>query len=363
MREFPRGSRRCRPHTFCLTSLEPACRLCRKRSPSPMNFRRLLATGLAIMTTGISIPWSAEACDQCRGAVACRHCAGGDDHGILDSLSSAAHLQQPRLPKFSLPRLPSLNTVLRNTLGQRPGNCASCGCELSEATGGCETREPSCGSELHEPSCGCEVHAPGCGCEVRAPGGYQRHIEGSYQGIEVYEAAPSGSQAASPPAPPSTPEIMDTLQRQPKQAQPLLPVPAAPGRPAPLPDNQVDPFRDDAAMRIRRLPARPAQHRSSSQPLRPTRDVQAAVEGGLRRVGDTGPSAGSGWELDEVSSSRLRATRTQPELNQALEVVTVSAIAPERIVSPGTQLPPRNLATPAGEHLQYSNPLRAPHFP
>lgn len=320
-----------------------------------MNFRRLLATGLAVMTTGISIPWSAEACDQCRGAVACRHCAGGDERGILDSLSMAAQRQQPRLPKFSLPRLPSLDTVLRNAWGQRSGNCSSCGCELNEANCGCEIREPGCGCELKEPS---------CGCELRAPGGYQRHIEGSYQGIEVYEAAPPGMHEAlppaSPPVPPPTPEIMDKSQRRHAEVQPLLPVPAAPARPAPLPDSQVDPFRDDAAMRLRRLPTRPVQHRSSPQHLSPSRDVQAVREGAHGRVGDAGPSTGSGWQLDEVASSRLRATSTQPELNQAPAVVTASATAPERIVSPGAQLPTRSWATPAEEHLQYPNPLRAP---
>jgi hypothetical protein len=309
-----------------------------------MKFFRMIATGLAALTASLSSSGSVNACDQCRSRTACQACARADDRGLLDSLSEAAQRMQPRLPRWTAPRLPSLDVALRQALGGRFASlgCASCGCELNG---------PSCGCELREPTCRCELREPTCGCELAPNSGYHKHPSD--------KTAPAPHQYLHDAAPLPVPV--------PRQVAPQTPPPYVVPQPIPQPlppkDSEVDPFRDDSASRLRRIPTRTIQYRETTPASRPTFDPQASQSGAQQRVSDSPHSTTQHMAFDEQSSSRSRSSAPAPitswgsvETNAEAqpEVVTASAVTPRRLIQSVAPLKPHSNHTP-----DLPNPLRS----
>ena len=338
-----------------------------------MKLRHVIAGCLASLALSDSLVQSLSACERCRGAHACSVCQPADDRGLLDRLDSILQCRRPVLPPMVVPRLPALNGNLCCTLSAR----AVCRCGAGPGCG-CELNEPGCGCELHEPGCGCELHEPNCGVEMSAVAGHpKQHSTYSELG-----AANSHQQAAPiverhkhahqnqklPSLPPAAPEQIEkgeligqpkidpyrgpamhrdsssppaAVERDSYRVQPLVPVPQV----APLPDSEVDPFRDESATRVRRLPARPVQHRQSQGDYRQSFDPQARHESVRISLSDdglsnphpasarpsqspTGVAQAQPRGLDPHGSSRLRGgSAVEPNnANQARlpEVVTAS---------------------------------------
>jgi len=309
-----------------------------------MKFCRIIATGLAALTASLSTCGITNACEQCRGRTACQACARGDDRGLLDSLSEAAQRLQPRLPRWTPPRPPSLDVALRQAFGARLAShgCATCGCEL---TG------PTCGCELSEPTCGCELREPACGCELAPDPGIHTQLN--------YGGAPLPHQNLHDRVPIPAPLPRPVVPQTPAPYVVPQPVP----QPLPLQDSQVDPFRDDSASHLRRLPTRTIQHRQTT-PARPqTFDPQASHSGAQQRLSDSPYTTSQQLALDEQSSSRLRLSKpASTQIMDAVDsraealpqVVTASAAAPRRLTQPAAPLIPQANRTP-----DHPNPLRS----
>lgn len=370
-----------------------------------------------ILLTAVALVWSGGglsllACERCDGRpqqTPCRQCGYSDDRGLLDLLDSAAGRMQDRMARVKLPTLP------------RPFRSraeASCGCELAPSCGceiapncGCEI-EPSCGCE-RAPSCGCEM-APSCGCELKPSCGCEM---APHCGCEMNAAQmpPVGNYYSTPaPVPHTSPAIpwnqplpnrqVESRPPQTRQTTPAWPVPPAYSAPSntgskpwtygsptskeavpqqntqpnhqphslprtqqspvldqgTLPDSQVDPFRDDSASRIRRLPAQTIQfQRQVNQPrsAQPaprsygqSYDPQASHGGGVHLQFRDNPSQ------DAVVTNR-HSYAHQPQVPEPEAVVPASAnMLPGRL--PALSSSRRIVPTPVETPAEQPNPLR-----
>ena len=306
-----------------------------------MSFRRFILASLTAMAVHAAAGRAAEACDACRGKTPCQTCAAADDHGLLDALDLAARRLQPRLPRWNMPRVPSLDTALQAAFGGVGGRSpqASCGCEL---------RGASCGCELQPPSCGCEAPS-GCDCHLSSRPSrniYDYEPADPWTSSEIVAPIPTPIPTAPTlpaPARPRTPHAppaihqpnsapahrvpQHPLQQPPGQVpQPTRPAPARVPAPMPLPDSQVDPFRDDTALRIRQIPARTIQHSQPASTYRSDYDPQASAGRVSTRLSDIEETPAPRWGLDDQRSSR---TRTVPAVTAATPaVVTAAGSAP-----------------------------------
>jgi hypothetical protein len=303
-----------------------------------MKFSRIIATGLAAFAASLTTSGFINACEQCRGRTACQACAGTDDQGLLDTLNAAAKRMQPRLPRWSPPRLPSLDTALRQALGGLTAGrgCASCGCEMNGPTCGCELQEPTCGCELREPTCGCELREPSCGFES-----HPSHSTSMDYHQHVHDPAPV-------PIP------------VPRETTPQSNAPYVVPQPVPLPDREVDPFRDDSASHLRRTPTRTIQYRQTRPTYRQTFDPQASHDGVQLRTSD---SLQERVALNGESSRRPRPQVNPPSQTSVAgsseefvpaEVVTASATMPRRLTQTARALPTQPHRTE-----EIPNPLRS----
>ncbi len=336
-----------------------------------MKFIRLITASLTVLALSLNASGLLEACDQCRGRMPCRACGTSDDRGLLDGLDRVAQRLQPRLPQLNLPRIPSLDTALKLAIFGRGGaaGCTTCGCELSE---------PSCGCESSQ-VCDCQRHA---GNDVSHEhhqffndSHYLQDVEPAQRQPQLppsatHQMAPYAAPTPAPqriplvepsvPARPSAPHI-DDYQRVPQfERHPSTPTPLQPRVPelVPLPDSEVDPFRDDAATRVRRIPSRTIQYRQPTSNYGQNYDPQASHDGVRLRWTDEAPTTSPRLALDEKSSSRTRSPQAtnQPETVVAVplpEVVTASGQAQPN--SPSTYYQPNSQTARPIEHR---NPLR-----
>ncbi len=312
----------------------------------------LTATPILGVSTGALL-----ACDQCEVQAKRGACQACDDRGILDGLNALAHRLQPRLPKAAKSKVNPLDRLLRDACSGRVGRTdssrqATCGCETSTSCG-CEI-EASCGCEM-EPSCGCEQQ-PSCGCEM-SMGAYDRNegaipLQAAPAPVAVERLAPQLLQNKTVPhthAQPAQPMPSRELQKVPESA----PSSKAPNEVVPLPDNEVDPFRDEGEARIRRIPARPVHYQTSVQNYGNRLDPQASKTPARVRMTDEATYDSSRLTLDANNSSRLRSARPDtPHRNLGSSVVTASGSVPQRIsATPNLRLQPR-------EETEQVNPLR-----
>lgn len=330
--------------------------------PEFMKFRRLIVASLTSLIASVPTGTLLEACEQCRGNNACHTCTTADDNGLLDLLDAASHRLQPRLPRVSMPRVPSLDTALKFALGGRPA--ASCGCEIIQA---------GCGCELHEPSCGCEAPT-GCSCHHQTEGGSVRHYEvhsfsepqhvSESLGIATRHTAPESEALPTPRVAPQTaprgsaqsgvPHINSyppAASPQPPARMPApsrVPVPS----PVPVPDSQIDPFRDDTATRVRQIPARPIQYRQVTPTYRQNYDPQASNGSGAHmRLSDDHAPAVDRIALDDQSSSRSRRVQEPAARSQAH--------APNVVTASGSSLHSYDQRQSQPTPLGPTNPLRS----
>lgn len=168
-------------------------------------------------------------CDGCSHS----HCKSCDDRGLLDSAGvffSRVHASLCAPPK---------------------GKCKH-GCD-----GKSVKNSPSCGCEV-APSCGCEA-APCCG----SPRGHVAHeIPAPQQfGTPVYQFSPRHPGSSEIPTrsnPTMSRAAPQTLTRPIYTPAPVPPT-VQPSPPASRPDSEVDPFSDDSASRVRKIPAKTIQ--------------------------------------------------------------------------------------------------------
>lgn len=312
-----------------------------------MKLCRYFAATLAALVVSVSMSDLLSACDLCRGRTPCRACGTSDNQGLLDALDRAANRMRPTLPRLNMPRLPAVGATLQFVFGGAVGcrSCATCGCEATEtgeATCGCELREPSCGCELHE-SCNCHTHA-----DASPPSSHHQHAYDSppiQRGAQTYAQPQMAPRPAPTPVPQATPYVEPyapnerynspaETYRQPAPYHELQPMPQRVPETVPLPDNKVDPFRDDAATRIRKIPSRTIQYRQPEAAYRQNYDPQASNEPYHARLSDDAPAASPRLALDDQSSSRSRGTRAAgpaftAEPQRLPAVVTASSIAPQ----------------------------------
>lgn len=307
-----------------------------------MKVIRFIAASLAATTLSLTASGLSLACDKCRGQTPCRACGTSDDNGLLDGLDRIAQRLRPRLP-----RLPSLDSALRIGFSDR-GHCdahATCGCELSEPTCGCELKEPSCGCESPE-SCDCRMHAGDSSHHLHQhvhqdalPGAnstpsqrylpYSQPVEPFAAPIPIPQRARENSRQA--PNVQLGPTNDHNIQPAPgSERQQLNPVqPKVPDL-VPLPDSEVDPFRDDAATRVRRIPTRAIQYRQPSTTHHRSYDEQARHDGVRIQWNDAlAPAASQRLSRKENSpdgrgSSQAFGQHSSAEARQS-EVVTAAA--------------------------------------
>ena len=316
-----------------------------------MRFNRKFAATMVAAVMSLTGGGLSLACDQCRGRTPCQVCGTSDDRGLLDGLDRVAQRLQPRLP-----RLPSLDSALRIAFSDR-GRCdsqASCGCELQGPTCGCELKEATCGCELKEPTCGCEAPE---GCD----GQYHTGINASQLPVQRHNA-----QAGQRPSPKQLPQTAPSTPHPPTPMAAPAPIPHQGPNPmqprvpelVPLPDKEVDPFRDDAAVRVRRIPARPIQNSHPSPDYSQNYGPQASRDSVRLRLSDDATAANPRMARDESSSNRTY-TATAAKLNGTAElrqpeVVTAAAESHEHSSAAYYQSSKPRATRP----IEIRNPLR-----
>lgn len=336
-----------------------------------MKVIRFIAAALAATTLSLTASGLTLACDKCRGQMPCRACATSDDDGLLDGLDRIAQRLQPRLP-----RLPSLDSALRIGFSDRGQSDAraTCGCELSEPTCGCELKEPSCGCESPE-SCDCRMHA--------GDNSHHLHqhvhqdplprVNSTPSQRRVPDAQPVGPFAAPIPIPQRAREEslrVPNVQRGPTNDHNTQPAPGSerqllnPVQPKvpdliPVPDREVDPFRDDSATRVRRVPSRAIQYRQPTPTNQRSYDEQASRHGVRIHWSDAiAPSASQSLTRKESSPDRAgssQAFRQQSSVEaRRSQVVTAAAETREQ---PSTGYYRSNSAT-TSRPIEIRNPLR-----
>ena len=286
---------------------------------------------------------SANACDHCKSK--CSHC---DNRGLLDiadSLFGKLHSQTKKVLSTGKPTSKSRNC----------DHAASCGCEV-EPTCGCEV-EPTCGCEV-EPSCGCESQ-PSCGCESSS--GYnppRRLPQAPAAPTHQHQHMHYPPQQSLPPQVQAQPPI----QSQPSPEQNFTPDPRnfTPAPPPPslqrTPDADVDPFTDDSATRVRKIPARAIQH-SQALPYGNSYDPQASSKAHFRlNDSETQPSRTEG-RLATNSSSRTRAVPTGSNRVASQDKAVKKSVV---VTASGTVLRPvpTSNARPLPSTAVPANPLR-----
>lgn len=284
-----------------------------------MKVRHFFAVCLAsVVWSGIANS-SLLACEECNSGHVCNACCQSDDRGLLDRIDSALVRRQPHLPRVCLPQLPSLRDTFQD------GLLGNCGCGAG----------PSCGCELSPASCGCEITPASCGVELS---GVARRPAAQWQ---------RNSNSPSQPDVPSPEIASDAFQprqqpvHRPQAATQVMPLQQhMPAETVPAPDNENDPFRDDSARVLRRVPAQSVQLRPSGRAYRQSYDPQARHESVRMSLSDQGlpgqrrnPTSLSqrpGTSLDAHGSSRQGnvAHDVQPSNQRPLPaVVTASGMA------------------------------------
>jgi len=296
-----------------------------------MRMRHFMAVCLASLAVSNSVPQSASACEHCRGGHVCSSCQPSDDRGLLDMLDSVLVRRRPRLAPVSIPRLPSLDGSLCRAMAGR----VACRCGAG----------PDCGCELNEPACGCELNEPTCGCELHQTGRYNSHGQASSRAATSPQPAlpyePLGesySESYCEPYMLSPPAAIEKDSDRIGAPQPLPVAPQPLHQPAeivPRPDSEVDPFRDESAGRVRRIPARAVQHTQSQRDYRQSYDAQARQEavrmsltddpmGGLPQMTEDSNYARR-QNLDTNGSSRRRTVEpARSPTEHPPEVITAS---------------------------------------
>lgn len=230
-----------------------------------MRVRHLFAVCLASVVWSGSANLSLLACEECDSSHACSECCQSDDRGLLDRIDSALMRRQPQLPRGYLPQLPLVRDTFRN------GLLGNCGCNAS----------PSCGCELRQASCGCEVTPASCGVEMlNMPG--EATTQSSAQPSAPWQSNSSVPVQADIPAPEIAADTFQPRQQliqRPPAASQIKPLPQhMPAETVPTPESEVDPFRDDSARVLRRVPAQSIQLRPSGSAYRQSYDPQARHE-------------------------------------------------------------------------------------
>lgn len=285
-----------------------------------MRIRHFFAVCLASMVWSGSANLSLLACEECDNGHVCSVCCQSDDRGLLDRIDSALVRRQPHLPHGYLPQLPLLRDTFRNgVLGNCGGSAApNCGCELSQATCGCEVTPASCGVEI--PS-------------VTRESTVQRQRNSS---------APSQAAIPSPEIAPDAfqprQQLIKRPQAAPQAAPQAVPLPQRmPAETTPTPDSESDPFRDDSARVLRRVPAQSVQLRPSGSVYRQSYDPQARHESvrmslSDRKLPGQQPTPTSLSQLPRTNFDTQGSSRqgdfAQPRDQRPLPaVVTASALA------------------------------------
>jgi len=288
----------------------------------------LLAT-FAAASNSVSL-----ACDKCKSN--CKTCTQCDDRGLLDVVDLLAG----RLQKSLEDSRPKLVGGVRSK-----GSC-------------------------DQPTCGCEavsVAKPTCGCE-------------SSHAAPRLLSSPIDEQWAEPPMTHRIPKPVPHVQSPPQEtpdsqisrgeSPTAVPIPVKTDREAnprsrSLPDEAVDPFTDDAASRIRKIPATSIQYQRPVPRYVDQYDPQAANRYRVR-VGDrvqapqSARAVGQSPQFETVQSSR-RGPVANGSISDAgvPAVVTASGssrLQPIRSTDAGP-LPSREEVR-RSEEAYYANPLR-----
>ncbi len=315
-----------------------------------MRMRHFMAVCLASLAVSNSVPQSLSACERCRGGDVCSSCQPSDDRGLLDMFDSVLVRRRPRLAPVTIPRLPSLDGSLCRAMAGR----VACRCGAG----------PGCGCELSEPTCGCELSEPTCGCELHQTGRYDTHGQaGSRAAISPQPARPyeplgeSYSESYSEPYMPSRPAAIEHDSSRAGTPQPLPVAPQPLHQPAeivPRPDSEVDPFRDESAGRVRRIPVRAVQHTPPQRDYRQSYDAQARHEPVRMSLSDDAtsvqPQLSEGLNyarrqsLDANGSSRRSAVEPARTTRERL---------PEVITASGQQGPSKQRSNPDASYDNY----------
>lgn len=284
-----------------------------------MRVRHLFAVCLASVVWSGSANLSLLACEECDSGHVCSVCCQSDDRGLLDRIDSALMRRQPHLPHGYLPQLPLVRDTFRN------GLLRNCGCSAS----------PNCGCEIRQASCGCEVTPASCGVEMlNMPG----------ESTDQWQSNLTAPVQLDVPSPEITTDAFQPRQQliqRPPAASQIKSLPQhMPAETVPTPDSESDPFRDDSARVLRRVPAQSIQLRPSGSAYRQSYDPQARHESIRMSLSDhelpgqrptpTSLSQLPRTTFDAVGSSRQAgfAPPAQPREQRPLpSVVTASALA------------------------------------
>ena len=281
------------------------------------QFAIALLAALAAVSNSVSL-----ACDRCQ--TNCKSCSAGscDDSGLLDIVDRFAGRVQSTL-RTSLPKVSIRCTSHR-------GSAKAC----DEPTCGCEMRHASPRGDCK--NCGPSTHHP----------------------VEETWSPPPLPRVMTSPAPHSAPaqslrhaHPQPMPQRQPSELEPI-----------PLPDAAVDPFMDESANRVRRVPASAVRYQRPASRYGDRYDPQAAANVKTVRLSDpvAGPTDESmGDAFANVHSSR-RSTGERSIIEQNTgSVITASStsrLQPVR-TQKAARLPARVPST-EDEAAYYANPLR-----
>lgn len=286
-------------------------------------------------------------CDQA-GTACDTKCSCCDDRGLLDIADSLLG----RLGKIQV--------------GSRKSQCdtaPSCGCPSASS---CDCGPaPSCGCES-APSCGCGP-APSCGCE-------------SAPSCQCSSPAPMNGASRSISAPdtrlttinPPVPTINSDQSRYGSDAAPKPPTVAPQRVPKPVPvgDEDVNPFLDDSAGRLRKVPARVINfQKKKAESYGETYDPQANLyisPASQKRLTDRVNYSSrnrhttrglSGEPAPVVTASATRLPRRAPELPNREANIEPSQPKPE-LVLPGVALEETGRETKPAPLPAVTNPLR-----
>ena len=264
---------------------------------------------------------SAAACDHCKSK--CSQC---DNRGLLDLADSFFGKLHSQTKKLSCGCKPT-------SKGHHCDHAPSCGSEMKPSCG-CEAQlsasqpaasPPSCGCEI-EPSCGCESQ-PSCGCDSGS-GQHppQRLPHAAPAPVQTHQHLHYPPQQSLPPAVQTQPPIQvpeAPAQRVTPDSHNFTPAPPPPSL-RPTPDSAIDPFMDDAAARVRKIPAHAIQH-SRELPYGDDYDPQASSQIRYRLNDNAGRMVRPEDRLATNSSSRTSAARTAPNLDRSRDNVVVTA--------------------------------------
>ncbi len=298
----------------------------------------LLAT---IAAASNSVSLACEKChsksNSCKTCAKCdeRACTKCDDRGLLDVVDLFA------------------GRIQKSLEGTRINRGSKC--------------DQGCDGRRAEPTCGCE---PACGCETQhaAPLPVSVHQHGAVHDNGIWLEPEMPNIVPSPHNQTKT----NPFDRQPRSNDSSIPTPKpvtkeGQVRPVPqqLPDEAVDPFIDDAASRVRRVPASPIQYQRPVPRSVDQFDPQAANRYRVR-VGDTDSQpvrSRTGTQLSAFgnvqSSRRAGEVRSSLSDTKAPDVVTASNTSRlEPVRSTHAERLPSRAEVQSDENAYYANPLR-----